>query len=319
MKLTITGPASGPRIDPVPECTERPLISVMIPVFNSASYLREALASVLIQDLGPEIMEIAVVDNCSTDDPETVVSDVGGGRVGFHRNATNIGAIENFNACIRLARGRWVHLLHADDLVRPGFYAHTRDAVTAHPQIGAFACRHVFTDEDGVWLSLSEPQARAPGVLDESFVERQLTAQRLHPVSLVVRRSAYEELGGFRTKFPHCTDWDMWNRLVLRWPIFYDPELLACNRLHPASATSHLIRTGENVREERYCVWVSSSYLPRDRARNLYRRGMQASAIRALHHVVAYWRKGDTRTAVRQFVEALRCWISWGTIGWFHP
>jgi hypothetical protein len=107
----------------------------------------------------------------------------------------------------------------------------------------------------------------------------------------------------------------MWNRIVLHTPVFYDPTLLACNRLHPSSGTSHMIRTGRNVREERLCVRISCANLPRKEAKRLYRRGMGVAAIRALRHVLQHWKKRDARTAFRQLVEALRCGISAMTIG----
>jgi glycosyltransferase involved in cell wall biosynthesis len=301
----------GPHIDPLEPDAARPLLSVMIPTYNSGDFLRETLRSVVTQDLGPRTMEIAIIDNCSTDDdPFAAAREIAGERIRLYRQPSNVGAIENFNTCIRRARGWWVHILHADDVVEPGFFAHARAAITAHRGIGAYTCRHAFTDEDGTWLSLAEPQAVRPQILGSDFIERQITGQRLHFASLVVKRSAYEELGGFRSIFRHCPDWDMWNRLVLTHRLFYDPAILACNRLHTRSDTSQVIRTGENVREERRCVRLTCSYLPREDARRLYRAGMNVAAIRALHHVVQYWKRGDKGTAFRQFAEALRCLAS---------
>ncbi|HTI88528.1 MAG TPA: glycosyltransferase [Alphaproteobacteria bacterium] len=298
----------GPLIAPLPPDPARPLISVMIPTYNSGDFLRETLRSVIVQDLGPQIMEIALVDNCSTDaDPFVIAREIAGDRIIFHRQPRNVGPIENFNTCARLAHGYWVHILHADDMIEPGFYAHARAAIAVHPGIGAYSCRHAFTDEDGTWLSLAEPQAAKPQILGPDFVERQLTGQRLHFASLIVKRSVYEELGGFRSVFQHCPDWDMWNRLVLTHRFFYDPAILACNRLHTRSDTSKMIRSGENVREERRCVRLSCSYLPREDGKRLYRTAMQIAAIRALRHVYRYWKRGDKGTAFRQLVEALRC------------
>ena len=66
-------------IFPVPEGIPRPLLSVMIPTYNCANYLRETLTSVLTQDPGVELMQIEVVDDHSTkDDPEAVVRELAG-------------------------------------------------------------------------------------------------------------------------------------------------------------------------------------------------------------------------------------------------
>src|SRR3954468_17323800 len=105
----------GPCIPVLTSQQDRPFFSVMIPTFNSTRFLRQTLESVLAQDPGPEIMEIVVVDNASTDDPEAVVREVGGNRVRFVRQLENIGAIKNFNSCIARARGHWIHILHSDD------------------------------------------------------------------------------------------------------------------------------------------------------------------------------------------------------------
>jgi GT2 family glycosyltransferase len=241
----------APAIEAVAGDAPRPLISVMIPVYNSTEYLRETLASVMCQDLGPCDMEIEVLDNCSTRGrPEEIVAEVGQGRIGFHRHEANIGAIGNFNSCVRRARGEWVHILHADDTVAPGFYARARRVVASHTSIGAVAFRVTYIDDFGKSIGLSELEAATASVLPREFTWRQLTAQRFQFVGLVVKRAAYEELGAFRPELPHCADWDMWNRLVVAKQIYYEPEPLARYRLHSGSDSSQVFITAENVRDE---------------------------------------------------------------------
>src|SRR5215211_1793383 len=109
---------AGAAIPPLEQSVERPLWSVMIPTYECAGYLRQTLRSVLAQDPGPEVMQIEVVDDASTDDPAAVVAELGGGRVDFFRQPRNVGHVENFNTCLRRAQGRLVHLLHGDDAVR---------------------------------------------------------------------------------------------------------------------------------------------------------------------------------------------------------
>jgi len=115
----------------------------MIPTYNCAGYLEATLRSVLAQDPGPEAMQMEVVDDHSTaDDPEEVVTRLGGGRVGFHRQPVNVGVVANLNTCLQRSRGEIVHLLHGDDFVLEGFYRTLGDRLREHPEAGAAYCRH---------------------------------------------------------------------------------------------------------------------------------------------------------------------------------
>jgi glycosyltransferase involved in cell wall biosynthesis len=110
----------------------------MIPTYNCANYLRETLNSVLVQDPGSELMQIEVVDDCSTlDDPEAVVKELGKGRVQFYRQPENVGYIKNFETCLQRSRGQLIHLLHGDDCVRDGFYRKMQGLFEEYPEIGA--------------------------------------------------------------------------------------------------------------------------------------------------------------------------------------
>lgn len=300
---------SVPAIAPLPDGTPRPFWSVMIPIYNCPEdYLRETLESVLNQDPGAEDMQIEVVDNCSTTgDPEALVREIGGGRIHFYRQPTNRGMVENFNTCIRRAQGQWVHILHGDDTVRPGFYTRARQGIAAHPEVGAALCRIIYTDEHSQWTGITDAEALTPGVLGKDFATRQMIEQLVQFVAFVVLRSTYEELGGFRASLAHCLDWDMWKRIALSKPIFYEPEPLACYRLHAAADSSRLMRTGENVADERRSIDISCAALPSDQAQRVRHAARKAAAVRALRRAQRLWRHGDHATAWRQLTEALRC------------
>jgi glycosyltransferase involved in cell wall biosynthesis len=299
--------AQPPRIQPISDGEPRPFWSVMIPTYNCANYLRETLLSVLSQDPGPEHMEIEVVDDCSTkDDPEAIVRELGRGRVRFFRQPRNTGPIGNFNTRVRRSRGQWLHILHGDDTVRAGYYARAQDAIAAHPNAGAVTFRYIFIFEDGHWQHLSELESRTPGVLGNEFIDRMMLTNVIMFPAMIVRRSVYEDLGGFRPELVHCADWDMWLRTVLHRPIVYDPEPLACYRVHAAADTARLVSTGENVADERRFARILSSYVPPNQARIAYRNGRKAAAIRATRRAQDLWRKGHRATALIQLREAIR-------------
>jgi len=286
----------------------RPLWSVMIPAYHCARYLRHTLESVLAQDPGPDAMQIEVVDDHSTaDDPESVVAEVGHGRVAFHRQAANVGHVRNFNTCLARARGHLVHILHGDDAIRPGFYERMGAAFNQSPDAGAAFCRVIVMDEGGHWRDLKPLLQRDPGVLADAL--RRIVLE--HPIqtpSIVVPRAVYEALGGFDSRFRTTgEDIEMWYRIAARYPVWYEPEPLALYRTHKSSLTGNALRTALNIREARLAVDSVRAYLPSSEV---------GPVLRASRRSLAFWALGISRdalkareygTAARQVREALRC------------
>ncbi|MGI4728441.1 MAG: glycosyltransferase family 2 protein, partial [Janthinobacterium lividum] len=116
-------PNVPPVILPVANLADRPLWSVMIPAYNCISFLGDTLKSVLVQDRGEAVMQIAVVDDCSTDgDVAALVEAIGKGRIQYFRQEQNSGSLRNFETCLNRAKGQWIHLLHGDDRIENGYY-----------------------------------------------------------------------------------------------------------------------------------------------------------------------------------------------------
>lgn len=242
------GESTAPVITPIASGQDRPLWSVMIPTFNCAHYLRLTLQSVLAQDPGPEVMQIAVVDDCSTkDDPEAVVREVGKGRVEFHRKPQNGGAIANFNTCIERSRGYLVHILHGDDLVLPGFYSRLTAVAEAHPSFALIGCRSFYVDEDGIITGVTGrvPLLENGGTNVSDFYY----ATAIQTAGAVVRRSFYEQHGGFVPALVHTADCEMWSRAASVGGGIVLPEVLTQYRVFNANDTGRLMRTAENLKD----------------------------------------------------------------------
>ena len=208
--------AHTPRIGAVPAGIHRPFWSVMIPTYNSGDYLERTLRSVLCQAPGPDEMQIEVVDGGSTkDDPEQVTKRLGKGRVAFTRLVSNHGPAHTFNVCIERSVGHWVHILHGDDMVLPGFYAAYAAAIEAYPEARTVFGQVVIVNESDQWTQLFGPTPPLESAIVTDFVERQATKQLLLFPGVVVSREAYEGCGGFCTLFEHVTDWQMWSALPI--------------------------------------------------------------------------------------------------------
>jgi glycosyltransferase involved in cell wall biosynthesis len=292
----------------VPDGAPRPQWSVMIPTYNSAQYLRDTLASVLSQDPGPDAMQIEVVDDYSIqDDPAAVVEEVGGGRVAFYRQPSNVGHTRNFETCLRRSRGRLVHLLHGDDCVRDGFYGSMQRAFDENLEIGAGFCRYIAMDERGHWHSIAPLEQPLSGVLP-NWLETIAVGQRLQSSCMVVRREVYERLGGFDHRIRYYgEDWEMWVRIAAHYPVWYEAEPLMLYRVRSTSLSGRSLRTGENVQDLRRVIEINRAYLPSANAAELTGKAKEACAFAALRRAQRMLGAGDLRGPLAQTWQALQC------------
>jgi GT2 family glycosyltransferase len=281
----------------------------MVPTYECAHYLRETLQSVLAQDPGPQLMQIEVVDDASTDDPAAVVEELGAGRVEFFRQPRNVGHVENFNTCLRRARGELVHLLHGDDAVREGFYETMQRPFEDRPDAGAAFCRYIAIDEDGNWQVVSPLEQRASGIVD-GWLERIALGQRLQKPSMVVRRDVYERLGGFDPRLAWTEDWEMWVRIAARYPVWFEPQPLALYRVHSASSSGRLTRTAESIRDTRRAIEVIRAHVPAAEEERLASEAQHILALTALRRARRLIGSGDMAAGSAHLREALRTEMS---------
>lgn len=232
------------------DADNRPFWSVMIPCWNpDPRLLRETIHSVLAAGIVPGEMQVALVDDGSVDfDGPAFLRDAGLARIEFHAADRHRGIAGNWNRCIALARGRWVHLLHQDDRVRPGFYAAMQRGIAREPSIGAAFCQHVFIDEDGDLVRRGHAPERPAGILYDwlTHVFINLTIQC---AAIVLRRDVPESLGGFDPDLAYGLDADMWQRIALAYPIWYEPQALAEHRLHGVSQSQAVQKSSRKWRE----------------------------------------------------------------------
>jgi len=278
----------------------------MVPTYNCARYLRETLTSVVEQDPGPERMQIEVVDDASTDDPQAVVEELGAGRVTFFSQPRNVGHVANFNTCLERSRGHLVHLLHGDDCVRDGFYAAMDRLFEHESQAGAAFCRYIAIDEAGDWTSIGPLEQRSAGILP-GWLEKIAVGQRLQTPCMVVRRAVYELLGGFdRRSRSLGEDWEMWVRIAAHYPVAYEPAPLALYRVHSPSLSGRTLRTGENVRDLRRVIEINREHLPAATVDDITRRALRETATTCLRRARRLLGAGDTTAMWAQVREAIQ-------------
>ncbi len=306
-----------PVIKPV-ECPgERPLWSVMVPTYNCYRFLRQTLESVLIQDPGPDKMQIEVVDDCSSDgDVEALVREVGKGRIGFLRQEQNMGHHRNFETCINRSQGHLMHLLHGDDLVRPGFYNEIESLFAAYPQIGAAFTKNGYIDNVGN-VTIPENSWMPKAGIFGDFLWNIAQKQMLQVVAMVVKRSVYEKLGGFFA-VDYCEDWEMWIRIAAHFPVAYSPKCLALYRTGPSNEgtiTSNTLLKGQNFGNVKKVIEIAQHYLPpaqRRYIKSMARKNYSMHIAKSSNKMYSY----NPKAAFRQAMGALKLHQNIRTIYW---
>jgi glycosyltransferase involved in cell wall biosynthesis len=281
----------------------------MIPTYNPrADYLEETLHSVLQQDPGPEQMQIEVIDDCSKDNTASEITRrVGAGRVTFHRESENRGLSNTWNRCIERTRGHWVHILHQDDFVLPGFYDRLYHGITCNPHVGMAFCRFAIIDANGHWNRLGPLESATAGVLN-NWLERVATGYHLECAAVVVKRATYERLGGFNAELTSVLDVEMWVRIAAHAPVCYEPQILALFRRHGDNVSMIQERKGANMEDMARAIRIWKKYLPANSRQQLETQGRRYWADIALMLAQQFFSNDDVAACTSQLRAAKTLW-----------
>lgn len=203
-----------------------PLVSAIIPTYNRAVYITQAIDSALAQRY--DNLEIIVVDDGSTDLTSNALAPYAS-RILLLRQK-NQGVSVARNTAIAASHGEYIALLDSDDLWLPGKLARQVDYLVANPDVGMVACHAIAIDDDGLplnvaplfpfqgqgWVSLETNVLRSPLPVD----------------TLVIRRECLPEPTPFTPGVAYGEDWEMCLRVGARYPIWFMDETLAAVRVH---------------------------------------------------------------------------------------
>ena len=129
-------------------------IITAVPVYNGEKFIVQTLESIARQTLRPD--RVVVLDNCSTDQTEALVKKFAGIQCEFIRNPSNLGLFQNFNRCLEFApETEFLHILHADDTIKPEFYEAMTGALAGGQGRGLGWCLDERIDENNGHLSFS--------------------------------------------------------------------------------------------------------------------------------------------------------------------
>jgi glycosyltransferase involved in cell wall biosynthesis len=299
-------PQIPPIIEPLSDSLERPLWSVMIPTFNCSKYLKGTLESVLMQAKDIPDMQIAVIDDYSTDeDIEAMVINIGKGRIEFYKQEQNVGSLRNFESCIKRSRGQLIHILHGDDQVKSGFYTEIEGIFKQYATIGAAFANLSLIDENGIVIKHNKHIQNYAGIIQDWLLKIS-KRQRLQTCSIVVKRSVYEELGGFY-KVHYGEDWEMWVRIAAKFPVAYSPKNLALYRVHNNNISTRYMSTGQNIKDMKTVIDTIQDYLPLEKRKEIKKMARRNCAIHFSENAQnIYKNERNKKVAILQAKESMR-------------
>jgi len=222
-----------------------PLVSVILPVYNGETYLREALESLTAQSHSN--VEIIVVDDGSTDATSDILDECQkqDTRIVVVRTE-NRGLVPALNSAISQASGIYIARMDADDICEPHRIAGQADHLDRHPACVAVGSNVLRIDDNGDALAKQPPDRTGTQLPDRSqgFTRFPPAPPTLVHPSAMIRASALQQVGGYRPMFKKgAEDRDLWWRLSELGKIECLPERLLRYRVHQSNR-SHVLREG---------------------------------------------------------------------------
>ena len=193
-----------------------PTVAVVIPVYNGERFIRRALDSILRQT--HPAAEIVVVDDGSTDNTREIVAEYGSAVTLLQQQKA--GPAKARNAGVRVTTAEFIAFLDADDWWEPAKLEKQLQAFAAHPDavLNYTGLRMV---DEAAGTHKDEPPV-APEVLEQRL---RWMNRNMPPSCVMVRRSAFDQVGGFNERQIGCEDWCLWFnlRVVGRFCICAEP------------------------------------------------------------------------------------------------
>lgn len=268
------------------------MVSFVIPNYNHARYLGQAIESALAQTY-PNI-EVVVVDDGSTDDSSAVAAAFGDRIRYIYQQNAGLSAARNTG--VGAARGEYIALLDADDMVEPAYAERLLAALAQAPNaVGAY-CGFRFVDQDNKPQARIEQRTMAPEVLYGAL----LNGNYWVPESLLARRACYQAMGEFDTSLRACEDWDVWLRFSRHYMLVGIDEALIRYRVVVGSMSSNPRRMLDNR------LAVLAKHLGSQPAYGGDSPAHQAYAYAYFRTAVEYYQAGDTVEGYNCLIEAAR-------------
>jgi glycosyltransferase involved in cell wall biosynthesis len=245
-----------------------PKVSIVVPNYNHARFLRRRLDSILAQTF--QDFELILLDDCSTDESRSILHEYASEpRVRLEFNEVNSGsAFKQWNKGVRLAAGEYVWIAESDDYANPRFLERLVGLLDNDLRVMLAYCRSWRVTHDDQLKGFEDMYLpyRGPHGWDADFCADGDTECRayflfVNPIpnasAVVFRKSVYDFVRGADERMTLCGDWKLWAAIAVAGRMAYVSEPLNYYRIHNATLRSKTARQSVSVPESLQVVrWI---------------------------------------------------------------
>lgn len=212
-----------------------PIVTIAIPTYNRAKFLKSAIVSSLNQTF--DKYEVLIVDNNSTDDTTQIVGKFRDKRITYIKNNKNIGMIGNWNRCIELARGKYIIILGDDDTLEPNFLFDSVKIFNKYPKL-AFTfsqCNKVDVHNKVLmpWGYFHFKEGYIKGI-DYIYETAKQGCCLTNSSTTLLRKAVFNKIGNFGPEVTKNTfDFNMWLQIATNYDVYFINKILTQYTVHP--------------------------------------------------------------------------------------
>lgn len=212
-----------------------PTISVIIPVYNGESTIKETIESVLNQSLAD--FELIIINDASQDSTLAIINQITDSRIRVF-SYQNSGVSASRNRGLDKAQGEFISFLDADDLWTPDKLEKQLKALQNNPQAALAYSWTDWIDESGQFLRAGG-HITVNGVAYDKLLVRDFIESGSNPL---IRKQALDKVGGFDSLLTHGEDWEMWLRIAICYEFVTVPSPQILYRVYPESASFDVLK-----------------------------------------------------------------------------
>ncbi len=207
-----------------------PFVTVLMTVYNGAEYLDASVRSVINQTF--EEFEFLIINDCSTDDSTRIIELFNDKRIVIHDNEENMGQTKSLNIGLKLAKGKYIARIDADDAALPEWLEKLVSYIREHSKYAAVSPGVIIIDG----VDKRKNIRRVPASFHEIIFQIFYNSPMNH-VSALMNKNMILEHGGYDESFKITQDYELWSSLIRHnYSITNIPDVLMSCRVHADSA-----------------------------------------------------------------------------------